>query len=476
MGGRGDRAGSAWRIGGRPWTGLLVVMVLALVLTLTAAPAFAFSLPGRRPAATPASGSLDTGRFGLQEVAPPLAVQQLRQALDGRRPRLEILAPADGALLPAGPWTLRLRVEDWPLVDAGPLGLGPHLVVQLDGDPPLPLTTTSITMRPLEPGTHRLTVYAARPWGEVVKSPGAQCQIRLHRVVANPLSQPAPRSPQLIAVSPRGEMAATPLLLDWLLLDAPLQNLRAGDASWRLRVSVNGDSVLLDQQSPLWLEGWRNGDNAIQLELLDGLGEPLNPPFNSLVGEVSLVPGGERPRWQGGRLEPAELASLLGEAPPPTAPVPEPEPDQVPEPEPGPEAALEPEPETASEPEQATAPEPEARSEPLSDAAGAADVGPAPAPPPSPDPENPSEPGAVLIAPEGADDPGEDDPGEREAPPAPLTASASPADGQRPDQGPDGSVPQDPEPPAAEEDAPAGDDPPGGRLQRLQRLRLRSAP
>ncbi len=376
MGGRGDRAGSAWWIGGRPWAGLVVVMVLALVLTLTAAPAFAFSLPGRRPAATPASGSLDTGRSGLQEVAPPLAVQQLRQALEGRRPRLEILAPADGALLPAGPWTLQLRVEDWPLVDAGPLGLGPHLVVQLDGDPPLPLTTTSITMRPLEPGSHRLTVYAARPWGEVVKSPGAQGQIRLHRVVANPLSQPAPGSPQLIAVSPRGEMAATPLLLDWLLLDAPLQNLRAGDASWRLRVSVNGDSFLLDQQMPLWLEGWRNGDNAIQLELLDGIGEPLNPPFNSLVGEVSLEPGGERPRWQGGRLEPAELASLLGEAPPPTAPAPEPE--------------------TASEPE------------PLSDAAGAVDVGPAPAPPASTDPEDTSEPEAVLIAPEGADDPRED--------------------------------------------------------------------
>ncbi len=452
MGGRGERRGSSWRIGRRPWPRAgLVGVALALVLTLTAPPAFAFSLPGRRPAATPASGSIDTGRSGLQEVAPPLAVQQLSQALDGRRPQLEILAPADGALLPAGPWSLRLRVEDWPLVDAGPLGLGPHLVVQLDGDPPLPLTTTSLTMRPLEPGSHRLTVYAARPWGEVVKSPGAQCQIRLHRVVANPLSQPAPGSPQLIAVSPRGEMAATPLLLDWLLLDAPLQNLRAGDTSWRLRVSVNGDSFLLDQQTPLWLEGWRNGDNAIQLELLDGLGEPLNPPFNSLVGEVSLEPDGERPRWQGGRLEPAELASLLGEAPPPTPPAPEPEPDQVPEPEPEPEAAQE--------------PEPDAGSEPLSDGVAAVDAGPLPASPPSPDPEDPTEPEVVLIAPEGADDPREST-----VLPAPqaASASASAADAQRPDQEPDGSVPQNAEPPTPEGDAPAGDEPPGGRLQQLR--------
>lgn len=323
MGERGEGRGAAARAVRRYFcrVGLLAAALL-LVLTLAPSAAFAFSLPGRRPsAAAPAPPAM--GRSSQQEVAPPLAVQQLQEALEGRRPQVEILSPANGALLPAGAWTLRLRVEDWPLVDAGPLGLGPHLVVQLDGDPPLPLTATTTTMRPLEPGSHRLTVYAARPWGEAVKGPGAQRQIRLHRVAANPLGQPAPGSPQLIAVSPRGTAAGTPLLLDWLLLEAPLQNLRSGDASWRLRVSINGDSFLVDRQTPLWLEGWRTGSNAVQLDLLDGLGEPLNPPFNSLVGEVILEPGGEAPRWQKGRLTASELAILLGEAPPPAAPEPE---------------------------------------------------------------------------------------------------------------------------------------------------------
>ncbi len=332
MSDRSERPGTAGRGAGRSscWAALLSA-VLLLVLTLAPPAALAFRLPGRRPPA-PAAPPLAPGRSSQQEVAPPLAVQQLQEALEGRRPRLEILSPADGALLPAGPWTLRLQVEDWPLVDAGPLGLGPHVVVQLDGDPPLPLTGSTTTMRPLEPGSHRLTVYAARPWGEAVKTPGAQRQIRLHRVAANALSQPAPGSPQLIAVSPRGTAASTPLLLDWLLLEAPLQNLRSGDASWRLRVSINGDSFLVDQQTPLWLEGWRSGSNAIQLDLLDGLGEPLNPPFNSLVAEVTLQSGAEAPRWQGGRLEPAELASLLGEAPAPGEPEPEPEQGSAPDP------------------------------------------------------------------------------------------------------------------------------------------------
>ncbi len=357
MGDRGEGRGAAGRSVRRYVcrAGLLAAALL-LVFTLAPPAALAFSLPGRRPsAAAPATPAM--GRSSQQEVAPPLAVQQLQEALEARRPRVEIVSPTDGALLPAGPWTLKLRVEDWPLVDAGPLGLGPHLVVQLDGDDPLPLTATSTTMRPLEPGSHRLTVYAARPWGEAVKDPGAQRQIRLHRVAANTLGQPAPGSPQLIAVSPRGTAAGTPLLLDWLLLEAPLQNLRSGDASWRLRVSINGDSFLVDRQTPLWLEGWRTGSNAVQLDLLDGLGEPLNPPFNSLVGEVILEPGGEPPRWQKGRLTASELAILLGEAPPPAAPEPEaePEPEQTKESE----GTLEPEATAMPEPAPPQEPQPE---------------------------------------------------------------------------------------------------------------------
>ena len=165
MSDRGERRGAAGRDAGRSsfWIALLTA-VLLLVLSVAPPAALAFNLPGRRPPAdTDTAPAL--ARSSQQEVAPPLAVQQLQAALDGRRPRLGILSPADGALLPAGPWTLKLQVEDWPLVDAGPLGLGPHVMVQLDGDSPLPLTDTTTTMRPLEPGSHRLTVYAARPWG-----------------------------------------------------------------------------------------------------------------------------------------------------------------------------------------------------------------------------------------------------------------------------------------------------------------------
>ncbi len=295
-----------------------VPALLAFVLLLVAwlglpLAAQAWTLPGRSAGSTPVAAPSALG--GLQEVAPPAAVQQLAEALGPKQPRITILEPRDGALLPEAPWTLRLDVEDWPLVDAGSLGLGSHLMVQLDDGLPQPLLETTASMPPLSPGSHRLTVYAVRPWGEVVKAPGAFRQIRLHRVAANPLALPAEGSPQLLAVSPWQAIAGEPVLLDWLLIDAPLQNLRADDARWRLRVTVNGDSFLVSQQTPLWLKGWKSGSNAVLLELVDGRGEPLNPPFNSVVREVRLDPGSPRPPWLGPRLDGPTLDRLLGEVP-----------------------------------------------------------------------------------------------------------------------------------------------------------------
>jgi hypothetical protein len=261
----------------------------------------------------------------LQEVSPPAAVQQLRQALDQRRPQLAITAPQDGSLIPGGSWTLQIRGCDWPLADAGALGLGAHLAVQVDAGAPRRLTgassdgesfTLDVPMEPLAPGSHRITVTTVRPWGEVVKSPGAAAQIRLHRLAVNPLGLPAPGSPQLIVASPAELSAAEPLLLDWLLLDAPLQGLREGDGRWRLRVTINGDSFLVDQNAPLWLRGWRHGSNSLLMELVDERGEPLNPPFNTLVREVVVDPDREQPRWLGAELSEQELAQLLGSAPP----------------------------------------------------------------------------------------------------------------------------------------------------------------
>lgn len=308
---------------GRPvrllWSSLLP-LVLALPLLLGwDLPAAALSFPwasGRDaapPAPTAAPGS-------LQEVSPPPAVRQLQSALASRQPVVEILSPEDDALLEPGPWRLTLRVHDWPLVDGGPLGLGPHLVVQVDGDVPQHWTTTEGLMPELSPGSHLLTVYAALPWGEARKDPGAVRQIRLHRTAVNSLALPAPGTPRLVAVSPPPHAGEEPLLLDWLLLNAPLQNVGGSGVQWRLRAEINGETVLLEQPTALWLQGWKPGLNSVRLELLDGRGSPLNPPFNSLVREVDRSSPPPPARWRGPALPSHDLAVLLGQIPPDLSP------------------------------------------------------------------------------------------------------------------------------------------------------------
>ena len=327
--------------------------LLALMLAvLTLVSGGCVSKAGQPPPPGGASNLNATAPSGaLQEVAPPGAVQQLNERLNERSPQVRVLQPADNALLPTGPWTLQLQVSDWPLADAGSLGLGPHLVVQLDDQEPLRITSheaaTSVAMPDLRPGSHRVTVYAARPWGEAVKAPGASAQVRIHRVARNAAELPANNSAQLITTSPDGLQQVEPVLVDWLLLNAPLQNLRGDDARWRLRISVNGDSFLVDRQTPVWLKGFKRGSNAVQLELLDGRGEPLNPPFNSLVREV-VIGSGTRPAWLRTNLSAAELSILSGEQPAPPAngeaePEQEAEPAQVvtPDPEPTPDPIVE---------------------------------------------------------------------------------------------------------------------------------------
>jgi hypothetical protein len=405
-------------------------VVLSVLLMVASGCTSGTSARGSSSEPSPVTSSKPSGQ--LQEVAPPGAVQQVRERLNDLAPQIEVLSPANDSTLPAGPWTLKLKVQDWPLYEDETNGLGPHLVVQLDDQPPRRISSAAeaqgLSMPELSPGSHRLTVFAARPWGEVVKAPGASQQLRLHRVARNPSQLPASGSPQLIAASPSDLQHNEPVLIDWLLIDAPLQHLRDDDARWRLRVSVNGDSFLVDRQTPLWLKGLKRGSNAVQLELLDGRGDPLNPPFNSVVREV-VIDSSPRPSWQQASLSAQGLAALSGS--------PEPEPVEPPAaeiqtkgPEAAPPQAAPPEASEPERPEPQPAPLEETRPDPT-ELPMAAEATPAPADPepepapaePRPVPEQePAPPAATAVAPTPA--PVTTVPAERTAPSSRLGGSA----------------------------------------------------
>ena len=258
----------------------------------------------------------------LREVEPPGAVQQLRQALAKHHPQLSLISPLDGSQLKGGPLNLELKIEDWPLAIDSELGLGAHVAIQIDDQAAIRLSErngnrVALELPPLSPGSHRFTAYAAYPWGEAVKTPGASLHWSVDQLRPLIGTQPKSDAPWLAVVSPAELGGDSPLLLDWLVWNAPLQNLRAGDARWRLRITVNDDSFVVDQQDALWLQGIdnRSGINTVQMELLNGIGESLEPMFNN---QLRAVPERQSPKpiWLQSSLNDTQLARLLGEAKP----------------------------------------------------------------------------------------------------------------------------------------------------------------
>ncbi len=262
------------------------------------------------------SNSLESG---LQEVPPPGAVQQIRQKLAKHNPQLTLLSPIPGEILAneLNEWQLVLDLKDWPLVQDPDMGIGPHLVIQIDDLDPIRISHADgdrivLSMDSLAPGSHRLAAYLAFPWGEALKGPGTFFESRIHFIDVLEGSQPAMDQPWLTIASPSELALNEPLLIDPLIWNAPLQGLKVGDDRWRLRVTINGGSFLLDRQEAIWVKGLLPEKNIIHFELLDNLGNPITPFFNNKLRIVSY-PVSKQPIWMHSKLSNDELSRFIGE-------------------------------------------------------------------------------------------------------------------------------------------------------------------
>ena len=303
------------RPGLMPLMGLLMAMLL-----ITGMPVEGLALPSwplQRGSHQETSLSSQSPSGRLQEVAPPGAVQQLREKLQRYQPNLRLVSPTDDSVINADSVDFVLDVKDWPVSRDLELGLGPHVVVQIDNQPQRRLDSLEgnrvrLQIDGLSAGSHRFSAWAAYPWGEAVKNPGANLQGRFHLWQRVEGTQPENDAPWLVPVTTSDNPAVQPLLLDWIIWNAPLQNLRDGDGRWRLRLSVDGDSFLVDQQDALWLKGSASSAGSlVQMELLNGVGEPITPEFNNQLIHQS----GKKtapPTWLKARLTEEELARLSG--------------------------------------------------------------------------------------------------------------------------------------------------------------------
>ncbi len=296
---------------------LIVFLTLSISNSAQAMPAWPFNVEEVVENVSLSQLSPNYPSGNLNEVAPPGAVQQIRNRLDDFHPRISLESPLPESVLKQESWELVLNLQDWPLSEDSELGIGPHVVVQVDDLPPARVTRQEdgkihVPMKEIGPGSHRVSAYVSYPWGEAVKDHGASLQFRVHVLQKVNGTQPEQDEPWLTVVSPSELNKGEPLLIDGLIWNAPLQGLKEGDARWRLRVTIDGDSFLMDRQEPIWIEGIPNGSHLVQFELLDELGEPLNPYFNNQLINVNKS-NSDLPIWLQDRLNDINISRLLGE-------------------------------------------------------------------------------------------------------------------------------------------------------------------
>ncbi|QUS61983.1 hypothetical protein IQE94_08050 [Synechocystis sp. PCC 7339] len=295
-------------------TKVLTVFLLAIAIGLGGCQSLSASPP---PPLVQTSEPVQLGN--LQEVPPPKTVQALAPSFNQSQPQLKILSPTPDAVLKKTTVAVQLQAQDLPLNEDDSVPLRAHVHLILDNEPYRAIYNLDqpIVLENLEPGTHTLRAFPVRPWHESYKNDGAYAQVTFHVLTKTDSNNPNPDLPLLTYSRPKGDYGAEPILLDYYLTNAPLHIAVANDADlsdWRIRVTVNDESFLVDQWQPIYLEGFETGENWLKLEFIDEAGNLVANRFNNTVRVINYQPDGQDAfsRLMRGDVPLAEAYTLVG--------------------------------------------------------------------------------------------------------------------------------------------------------------------
>ena len=241
--------------------------------------------------------NLHNSQSKLSEAAPPILIRRLGKIIDNYRPQVSILEPLLDQVLDDTNVAVRLKVTDFPLFKDENLEMGPHLHFILDNEPYQAIYSVDepIILENLAPGTHTIRVFAARPWHESFKTQGAYAETTFHILTKTQENNPDSQVPLLTYSRPNGLYGAEPIMLDFYLSHLPSEQIVKNSATeglptWRVKATVNGESFIIDQWQPVYLTGFKEGNNWLQLELLDEQGNNIKNIFNNTVRLITYNP------------------------------------------------------------------------------------------------------------------------------------------------------------------------------------------
>lgn len=274
------------------WLSILLVFLMGIGITGCGDRANFPSFSSSRPAAQSQPAK-------IKEVAPPDLIRDLRRDLESYQPQVQILSPRPDEVLQTQSATVRFSVQDLPLFKDEDLGMGPHLHVFVDDQPYQAVydATAPLVLEGLTPGTHTIRAFASRPWHESFKNEGAFAQTTFHVFAKTAEKAPSSEAPLLTYSRPQGTYGAEPIMLDFYLTQAPLHTIAQADEEddildWTIRCTINGESFEVDEWRPIYLKGFKPGQNWVQLELLDETGAAIANVFNDTVRIIDYAPNG----------------------------------------------------------------------------------------------------------------------------------------------------------------------------------------
>ena len=246
------------------------------------------------------SSSLADRASQLSETAPPKLIRELAKNLKSYKPKVEIIAPKLGETIETTSTNIELSVTDLPLFKDKKLGLGFNLHLILDNEPYIPIYSIKepIKLEDLTPGTHTLRIITCLPWHESFKTEGAYAQNTFNVLTETEDNYPDPNIPLLTYSNPTGSYSAEPIMLDFYLKNPSQkksQSIDIASNSLGIKVTVNEQSFILDRWEPIYLKGFKTGNNLVELSLLDSEGKEIENTFNNTVRLITYKPDASDP-------------------------------------------------------------------------------------------------------------------------------------------------------------------------------------
>ncbi len=282
-----------------PLTGSLALATLALLASCsTSQQAESTTAPADRPAALGAQNS-GPAMSGAAQSKGGITVTPYNDSPKFPTAALRLNAPVDGSSVPSGPVTFSYELTNFQLtkmtdsdhaMQMANSMKGQHIHLIVDDQPYTAHYDTKFS-EPVADGQHVVLSFLSRSYHESLKQRGAYDLRTI--TVGTPAAGTAPlafdtKAPALFYSRPKDTYSgkdAQKIMLDFYLVNTTL-----APGGNKVRATINGTEFMLDNWMPYMMEGLPAGQATIKLELLDGSGNLIPGPYNSVTRTITVAP------------------------------------------------------------------------------------------------------------------------------------------------------------------------------------------